>query len=274
MTTKLLEGKKGLVMGVLNNRSIAYGIAKSAVEAGAEIALTYLGEPVKKRIDPIAEELNCDILLPCNVTNQEEIDEVFKTLEKKWGKLDFLVHAIAYSDKEELRGRYYETTASNFANTMNISCYSLIATTKAAVPLMEKAGGGSIITMTYYGGEKVIPHYNVMGVAKAALEASVRYLAADLGEKKIRINSISSGPVKTMAAAGIGGFNYMLKFSEYNSPLRKNVTPEDNGKTGLYLLSDLSTGVTGENIHVDGGYHVVGMKDPRTPTLEIPKNVK
>lgn len=274
MTTKLLEGKRGLVMGVLNNRSIAYGIAKAAVEAGAEIAMTYLGEPVKKRIDPIAEELNCDILLPCNVANQEEIDEVFKTLEKKWGKLDFLVHAIAYSDKEELRGRYYETTASNFANTMNISCYSLVAVTRAAVPLMEKAGGGSIITMTYYGGEKVIPHYNVMGVAKAALESSVKYLAADLGEKKIRINSISSGPVKTMAAAGIGGFNYMLKFSEYNTPLRENATIEDNGKTALYLLSDLSTSVTGENIHVDGGYHVVGMKDPRTPTLEIPKSAQ
>jgi enoyl-[acyl-carrier protein] reductase I len=270
----LLESKKGLVCGVLNKRSIAWGIVQEAVKQGAEIALTYLGDAGKKRIEPLAEELGIKTLIPCNVTVESDMDNVFKELDEKWGKLDFLIHSIAYSDKEELRGRYYETTMENFKNTMNISCYSLVGLTQRAVPLMEKAGGGSIIAMTYLGAERVIPHYNVMGVAKSALESSIKYLAVDLGAKNIRVNGISSGPVKTMAAAGIGGFNYMLKFSELNTPMKKNVTLQDNGNTAVYLLSDLSSSVTGEIIHVDGGYHVVGMKDPRTENIEIPDSVK
>jgi len=270
----LLEGKKGVVFGVLNKRSIAWGIVQEAINNGAELAMTYLGDAGKKRIEPLAAQLGIKTLIPCNVTDEADMDNVFKILDEKWGKLDFLVHSVAFSDKEELRGRYYETSMENFKNTMAISCYSLVALTQRAVPLMDKAGGGSIVAMTYYGAEKVIPHYNVMGVAKSALESSIRYLAADLGEKNIRINGISSGPVKTMAAAGIGGFNYMLKFSELNTPMKKNVTLKDNGNTAVYLLSELSSSVTGQIVHVDGGYHVVGMKDPRTENLEIPEKIR
>ncbi len=268
---KLLEGKKGIVLGVLNNKSIAWGIAKELADNGAEIALTYLGEAGQKRVIPLAEELGVNITLDCDVTKDEDIDKVFEKLEKEWGKLDFLVHSVAFSDKNELRGKFYNTTRDNFKNTMDISAYSLVALTKRAVPLMEKAGGGSILAMTYYGSEKVIPHYNVMGVAKATLEASIRYLAVDLGEKNIRINAISSGPIKTLAAAGIGGFNYMLKYSELNTPLKRNVTPEDNGKTAVFLISDMSKNITGEVVHLDGGYHVVGMKDPFIENIEIPE---
>jgi len=271
---KLLEGKKGIIFGVLNQRSIAWGIAQEAVKQGAELAMTYLGEAGKKRIEPLAEQLGVKILIPCNVMEEKDMDNVFEILDKKWGKLDFLVHSVAFSDKDELRGRFYQTSMENFKNTMIISCYSLVALTQRAVPLMDKAGGGSVIAMTYYGAEKVIPHYNVMGVAKSALESSIRYLAVDLGAKNIRVNGISSGPVKTMAAAGIGGFNYMLKFSELNTPMKKNVTLEDNGKTAVYLLSDMSSSTTGEIVHVDGGYHAVGMKDPRTENLEIPEEVR
>lgn len=268
---KLLEGKKGIVLGVLNNKSIAWGIAKELVDNGAEIALTYLGEAGQKRVIPLAEELGVNITLDCNVTKDDDIDKVFEKLEKEWGKLDFLVHSVAFSDKNELRGKFYNTTRDNFKNTMDVSAYSLVALTKRAVPLMEKAGGGSILAMTYYGSEKVIPHYNVMGVAKATLEASIRYLAVDLGEKNIRINAISSGPIKTLAAAGIGGFNYMLKYSELNTPLKRNVTPEDNGKTAVFLISDMSKNITGEVVHLDGGYHVVGMKDPFIENIEVPE---
>lgn len=268
---KLLEGKKGIVFGVLNKKSIAWGIAKELADNGAELALTYLGDAGKKRVEPLAEELGCKIIIDCDVQNDEEIDNVFKVLDKEWGYLNFLVHSVAYSDKDELRGHFSDTSRNNFVQSMDISCYSLIAMTKRAVPLMEKVGGGSILAMTYYGSEKVIPHYNVMGVAKAALEASVRYLAVDLGSKNIRVNAISSGPIKTMAAAGIGGFNYMLEYSRLNTPLKRNVTPENNGKTALYLLSDLSDGMTGEVLHLDGGYHTVGMKDPRVENIEIPE---
>ena len=268
---KLLEGKKGLILGVLNNKSIAWGIAKELADNGAEIALTYLGEAGEKRVIPLAQELGANITLNCDVTKDEDIDLVFKVLEEKWGKLDFLVHSVAFSDKNELRGHFYNTTRNNFKTTMDISAYSLIALTKRAVPLMEKAGGGSILAMTYYGAEKVIPHYNIMGVAKAALESIIKYLAADLGPKNIRINAISSGPIKTLAASGIGGFNYMLKYSELNTPLRRNVTPEDNGKTALYLVSDMSSNMTGEVLHLDAGYHVIGMKDPFIENVEVPE---
>lgn len=269
---KLLEGKKGLIMGVLNDRSIAWGIAKTCHEHGAELAFTYVGEAGAKRLVPLAESLGADTVLECDVTSDEQIAKVFAELEKKWGKLDFLVHSIGYSDKNELKGRCVDTSRDNFKMTMDISCYSLIAVTKAAEPLMKKAGGGSIITMSYYGAEKVIPHYNVMGIAKAALEASVKYLAVDLGKHNIRVNAISSGPVKTLASSAIGGFNYILKWNEYNSPLRRNVTIEENGGTALYLLSDLSSGTTGEILHVDCGYNVIGMKDPEAPDLTLPKS--
>jgi enoyl-[acyl-carrier protein] reductase I len=271
MKLKLLEGKRGLVVGVLNNKSIAWGIAKELAENGADLALTYLGEAGGKRVIPLAEELGAKITLDCDATKDDDIDNIFKVLEEKWGKLDFLIHSIAFSDKNELRGHFYDTTRDNFKNTMDVSAYSLVALTKRAVPLMEKAGGGSILAMTYYGAEKVIPHYNAMGVAKAALEACVRYLAVDLGPKNIRINAISSGPIKTLAASGIGGFNYMLRYSELNTPLKRNVTPEDNGKTALFLVSELSENITGEVVHVDGGYHVVGMKDPFIENIEIPE---
>lgn len=265
----ILQGKKGLIMGVANSRSIAWGIAEEARKYGAQLAFTYQGEALKKRVEPLAESVNSDIVLECDVTNQDSINEVFKTLEAKWGKLDFIVHAIAFSDKEELRGRYVDTTPGNFAKTMNISAYSLVAVAKAGEALLKKSGGGSIISLSYYGAEKVIPHYNVMGVAKAALEASTQYLAMDLGKDNIRVNCISAGPVKTLAAAGIGDFKLIFKWNEYNSPLRRNIDLKDVGGAGVFLLSELGSGVTGEVLHVDAGYHVVGMKAPDAPDISI-----
>jgi len=252
-----MAGKKGLVMGVANERSIAWGIAKACHDQGAEVAFTFQGEALEKRVRPLANSIGAKIIEPCDVTNAASIDAVFAKLEKEWGKLDFLVHAIAFSNKDELRGRYIDTSSDNFNLTMNVSCYSFTAVAQRAVPLMKD--GGSLLTLTYYGAERVIPHYNVMGVAKAALEASVRYLAADLGEQKIRVNAISAGPIKTLAFAGINDGRYILKWNELNSPLKRNVTTEEVGNAGLYLLSDLGTGVTGEVMHVDAGYHVVGM---------------
>ncbi len=258
-------------MGVANNRSIAWGIAEEAKKYGAELAFTYQGEALQKRVEPLAASVGSDIVLPCDVTNQESVNAVFAELEKKWGKLDFIVHAIAYSDKEELRGRFVDTTAGNFANTMNISAYSLAVVSKAGEELMKKAGGGSIITLSYYGAEKVVPHYNVMGVAKAALEASVRYLAMDMGKDNIRVNAISAGPVKTLAASGIGDFRLIFKWNEYNAPLKRNIDLKDVGGAGVFLLSELGGGVTGEVLHVDAGYHVVGMKAPDAPDISIIK---
>lgn len=254
----LMEGKRGLIMGVANNRSIAYGIAKALHAQGAELAFTYQGEALHRRVEPIAAEFGSDLVLPCDVADADAMDAVFNVLKSNWGKLDFLVHAIGYSNKEELDGRYIDTTPGNFQLTMNISVYSLTALAKRAEPLMTD--GGSILTLTYYGAEKVLPHYNVMGVAKAALEASVRYLAADMGPRGIRVNGISAGPIKTLAASGISGLREMLKWNEENAPLRKNVTIEEVGNSGLYLLSDLSSGVTGEIHYVDAGYNVIGMK--------------
>ena len=244
-------------MGVANERSIAWGIAKACHDQGAEVAFTFQGEALEKRVRPLANSVGAKIIEPCDVTNAASIDAVFAKLEKEWGKLDFLVHAIAFSNKDELRGRYIDTSSDNFNLTMNVSCYSFTAVAQRAVPLMKD--GGSLLTLTYYGAERVIPHYNVMGIAKAALEASVRYLAADLGEQKIRVNAISAGPIKTLAFAGINDGRYILKWNELNSPLKRNITTEEVGNAGLYLLSDLGTGVTGEVMHVDGGYHVVGM---------------
>ena len=260
-----MAGKKGLIMGVANDRSIAWGIAKAVADQGAELAFTYQGEALQKRVAPLAQSIGSDILLPCDVTDDASIDATFAELEKRWGKLDFLVHAIAYSDKEELKGGYIDTSAANFANSLNISCFSFTAVAKKAAALMSS--GGSLVTLSYYGAEKVTPHYNVMGVAKAALEASVRYLAVDLGGRNIRVNAISAGPIKTLAASGIGDFRYILKWNEYNSPLKRNVTIEDVGKSGLFLLSDLGSGVTGEVLHVDCGYHVVGMKAVDAPDI-------
>ncbi|MBN9538644.1 MAG: enoyl-ACP reductase FabI [Reyranella sp.] len=254
---QLMAGKKGLIMGVANERSIAWGIAKACHDAGAKIAFTFQGEALEKRVRPLANSIGSEIILPCDVTNPGSIDATFAEIEKKWGGLDFVVHAIAFSNKDELRGRYLDTTPDNFALTMNVSVYSFTAVAQRAVPLMKN--GGSLLTLTYYGAERVIPHYNVMGVAKAALEASVRYLAADLGEQKIRVNAISAGPIKTLAFAGINDGRYILKWNELNSPLKRNVSTEEVGNSGLYLLSDLGTGVTGEVMHVDAGYHVVGM---------------
>jgi enoyl-[acyl-carrier protein] reductase I len=257
VAAKLMAGKKGLVMGVANERSIAWGIAKACHDAGAKVAFTFQGEALEKRVRPLATSIGSDIILPCDVTNPASIDATFAEIEKKWGDLDFVVHAIAFSNKDELRGRYLDTTPDNFALTMNVSVYSFTAVAQRAVPLMKN--GGSLLTLTYYGAERVIPHYNVMGVAKAALEASVRYLAADLGQDKIRVNAISAGPIKTLAFAGINDGRYILKWNELNSPLKRNVSTEEVGNAGLYLLSDLGTGVTGEVMHVDAGYHVVGM---------------
>jgi enoyl-[acyl-carrier protein] reductase I len=253
-----MAGKKGLIMGVANERSIAWGIAKACHDQGAKLAFTFQGEALEKRVRPLAKSIGSENnLLPCDVTDPKSIDATFAHLQKEWGELDFLVHAIAFSNKDELRGRYLDTTLDNFTLTMNVSCYSLTAVAQRAVPMMKK--GGSLLTLTYYGAERVIPHYNVMGVAKAALEASVRYLAADLGRENIRVNAISAGPVKTLAFAGIADGRYILKWNELNSPLKRNVSTEEVGNAGLYLLSDLGTGVTGEVMHVDAGYHVVGM---------------
>ena len=253
----LMHGKRGLIMGVANDRSLAWGIAKALHDHGAELAFTYQGEALEKRVKPLAATIGAQHVLECDVTNAASIDTTFAALEKAWGKLDFLVHAIGFSDKNELKGRYIDTSPENFALTMNVSCYSFTAVMQRAEKLMTD--GGSAITLTYYGAERVMPHYNVMGVAKAALEASVRYLAADLGRKNIRVNAISAGPIKTLAASGIGDFRYILKWNELNAPLRRNVTIEQVGGAGLYLLSDLGAGVTGEVHHVDSGYHSVGM---------------
>lgn len=263
----LMNGKKGLIMGVANDRSIAWGIAKAANDQGAELAFTYQGDALLKRVGPLAESVGSDMVIPCDVTDVGSLDAAFETVKEKWGELDFVVHAIAFSDKEELKGRYLDTSAENFQATMNISCYSFTAVCQRAAPLMPN--GGSLITLTYYGAERVMPHYNVMGVAKAALEASVRYLAEDVGKDGIRVNSLSAGPMKTLAASGIGDFRYILKWNEYNSPLRRNVNMDDIGGAGLYLLSDLSSGVTGENHHVDCGYNVVGMKAVDAPDISV-----
>jgi enoyl-[acyl-carrier protein] reductase I len=265
-----MAGKRGLIMGVANNRSIAWGIAKACASQGAEIALTYQGDALKKRVAPLAAELGTKLVLPCDVTDASSIDAVFETLAKEWGRLDFLVHAIAFSDKNELDGRYVDTTEKNFTQSMLISCYSFTALAQRAEKLMPD--GGSLLTLTYYGAEKVMPHYNVMGVAKAALEASVRYLAADLGRTGIRVNAISAGPIKTLAAAGIADFRYILRWNEYNSALRRNVSIEDVGGAGLYLLSDMSRGVTGEVHHVDSGYHIQGMKNEDAPDITVVKS--
>jgi len=263
----LMAGKKGLIMGVANERSIAWGIARAAHAQGAELAFTFQGEALQKRVVPLAESVGSDLVLPCDVTDTQSMDDVFSELESKWGKLDFLVHAIAYSDKEELKGGYIDTSADNFTRTMNISCYSFTALAQRARKLMTD--GGSMVTLTYYGAERVMPHYNVMGVAKAALETSVRYLAEDLGKENIRVNSLSAGPMKTLAASGIGDFRYILKWNEYNSPLRRNVNMDDIGGAGVYLLSDLSSGVTGETHHVDCGYNIVGMKAVDAPDISV-----
>ncbi|WP_170381047.1 enoyl-ACP reductase FabI [Ruegeria atlantica] len=266
MSNQLMAGKRGLIMGLANDKSIAWGISKALSEAGAELAFSYQGEALKKRVDPLAAQLGSDIVLPCDVGDEDSIDALFAELEEKWGKLDFIVHAIGFSDKNELRGRYLDTSRANFKLTMDISVFSFTAVVKRAEKLMSD--GGSAVTLTYYGAEQVMPHYNVMGVAKAALEASVKYLAEDLGKDGIRVNSISAGPIKTLAASGIGDFRYIMKWNEYNSPLRRNVTIDDVGKSALYLLSDLSSGVTGENLHVDSGYHIVGMKAVDAPDME------
>jgi enoyl-[acyl-carrier protein] reductase I len=266
----IMRGKRGLIMGVANNRSIAWGIAKACHEHGAEVALTYQGDALKKRVEPLAAEIGGIVVGHCDVTEPATIDDVFAAVARNWGKLDFLVHAIAFSDKEQLDGRYVDTSADNFSKTMLISCYSFTAVAQRAEKLM--ADGGSMLTLTYYGAEKWMPHYNVMGVAKAALECSVRYLAADLGEKNIRVNAISSGPIKTLAASGIGDFRYILKWNEFNAPLRRSVTIEEVGDTAVYLLSDMSRGVTGEVHHVDAGYHVVGMKHPDAPDIVVGKD--
>lgn len=267
---RLMAGKRGLIMGVANNRSIAWGIAKACADAGAELAFTYQGDALKKRVEPLAAEVGSTIVLPCDVTDAASMDAVFAALQEQWGKLDFVVHAIAFSDKDQLTGRYVDTTEGNFTRTMQISCYSLTAVVQRAEKLMS--GGGSVLTLTYYGAEKVMPHYNVMGVAKAALEASVRYLAEDLGKNGIRVNAISAGPIKTLAASGIGDFRYILKWNEYNAPLRRTVSIEDVGMSALYLLSDMGRGVTGEVHHVDAGYHVVGMKAVDAPDISVVKD--
>lgn len=266
-TGTLMAGKRGLITGVANNRSIAWGIATACHAQGAEIALTYQGDMILKRVAPLAEKIGTEHVLPCDVTDNASVDAVFAKLQESWGSLDFLVHAIAFSDKAQLDGRYVDTTEENFTQTMLISCYSLTALASRAEPLMKN--GGSILTLTYYGAQKVMPHYNVMGVAKAGLEASVRYLAADLGKQNIRVNAISAGPIKTLASSAIADFRYILKWNEYNSALRRTVTNDDVGAAGLYLLSDLSRGVTGEIHHVDAGYHIQGMKNEDAPDISV-----
>ena len=263
----LMAGKRGLIMGLANDKSLAWGIARQLAEHGAELAFSYQGEALKKRVGPLAEQVGSDFLIECDVSDMDALDTAFDTLKSRWDTIDFVVHAIGFSDKSELRGKYVDTSLDNFLMTMNISAYSLVAVARRARAMMPE--GGSILTLTYYGAEKVIPHYNVMGVAKAALESSVKYLANDLGPQNIRVNAISAGPVKTLAASGIGDFRYILKWNELNSPLRRNITIDDVGGSGLYLLSDLSSGVTGETHHVDGGYHVVGMKQEDAPDIAL-----
>ena len=263
--TSLMAGKRGLIMGIANDRSLAWGVAKALHEHGAELAVTWQGEALMKRVVPLAEQLGAAFTAPADVTDPASMDALFATVAERWGGLDFAVHAVAFSDKEELKGRYVDTSADNFARTMHISCFSFTDFARRCLPLMPD--GGSLLTLTYYGAEKVVPHYNVMGVAKAALEASVRYLAVDLGGQNVRVNAISAGPVKTLAASGIGDFRYILKWNEYNSPLKRNTTIEDVGGAGVYLLSDLGMGTTGEILHVDSGYHVVGMKAVDAPDI-------
>ncbi len=269
INNSLMHGKRGLIMGVANDKSIAWGISQQLRAHGADLAFTYQGDALLKRVEPLANSIGCDTILPCDVNDDTSIDKVFQTLEKKWGKLDFVLHAIAFSDKDELKGKYVATTRRNFNNTMDVSCFSFTAVAQRAVPLMKT--GGSLLTLTYGGSQRVMPHYNVMGVAKAALEASVKYLAMDLGPQNIRVNALSAGPIRTLAAAGIGDFRYILKWNEYNSPLRRNVSLEDVGRSGLYLLSDLSSGVTGEIHYVDCGYNVIGMKAVDAPDITVNK---
>ncbi len=265
MTSGLMAGKRGLIMGLANERSIAWGIARALAEAGAELAFSYQGEQLKKRVLPLAGKLGSDFVVECDVAEEDSLDALFAALAERWGRIDFVVHAIGFSDKNELRGRYVDTSRGNFAMSMDISVYSFTAVCQRAAAMMNE--GGSLLTLTYYGAEKVMPHYNVMGVAKAALEASVRYIAEDLGRDGIRCNAISAGPIKTLAASGIGDFRYIMKWNEYNSPLRRNVTIDDVGRSALYLLSDLGSGVTGEVLHVDAGYHAIGMKAVDAPDI-------
>jgi len=270
----LMAGKRGLIMGLANDKSLAWGIARKLAEHGAQLAFSYQGDALRKRVEPLAAEVGSDFTFDCDVSDMAALDQGFATLKKRWDTLDFVVHAIGFSDKNELRGKYVDTSLDNFLMTMNISAYSLVAVAKRAAAMMpprgeDGCGSGSILTLSYYGAEKVVPHYNVMGVAKAALEASVRYLANDLGPDAIRVNAISAGPIKTLAASGIGDFRYILKWNELNSPLRRNVTIEDVGGAGLYFLSDLSSGVTGEVHHVDAGYHTVGMKQEDAPDIAL-----
>ena len=265
MSNQLMVGKRGLIMGLANDKSIAWGIAKACGDAGAELAFAYQGEALKKRVVPLAAQVGSDLVLECDVANEASIDRLFADLATQWDSLDFIVHAIGFSDKSELRGRYVDTSRNNFLMTMDISVYSFTAVVQRAEKMMKN--GGSCLTLTYYGAEKVMPHYNVMGVAKAGLEASVKYLAEDLGKDGIRVNAISAGPIKTLAASGIGDFRYIMKWNEYNSPLRRNVTQDEVGKAALFLLSDLGSGTTGENLHVDAGYHVVGMKAVDAPDI-------
>jgi enoyl-[acyl-carrier protein] reductase I len=267
MAAGLMAGKRGLIMGLANDKSIAWGIARACRDAGAELAFSYQGEALKKRVDPLAAEVGSDIVLECDVADEGSVDRLFEGLAARWDSLDFLVHAIGFSDKNELRGRYIETSRANFLMTMDISVYSFTAVARRAEKMM--GAGGSMLTLTYYGAEQVMPHYNVMGLAKAALEASVMYLAEDLGKDGIRVNAISAGPIKTLAASGIGDFRYILKWNELNSPLRRNVTQEEVGKAAVYLLSDLGSGTTGEVLHVDAGYHVVGMKAVDAPDIDV-----
>ncbi len=269
MTSELMAGKRGLIMGLANERSIAWGIAKACADAGAQLAFSYQGEQLKKRVAPLAEKIGSDLVIECDVSDEATMDALFEKLESEWGSIDFVVHAVGFSDKNELRGRYVDTSRDNFNMTMDISVYSFTAVCQRAAKMMNP--GGSLLTLTYYGAEKIMPHYNVMGLAKAALEASVRYIAEDLGKDDIRCNAISAGPIKTLAASGIGDFRYIMKWNEYNSPLRRNVTIDDVGKSALYLLSDLSSGVTGEIVHVDAGYHVVGMKAVDAPDITTGK---
>lgn len=267
MSNTLMAGKRGLIMGLANDKSIAWGIAKACADAGAELAFSYQGEALKKRVEPLVAQIGSDFLVECDVSDQSSLDALFDALKAKWGKIDFVVHAIGFSDKNELRGRYVDTSAENFKMTMDISVYSFTAVARRAADLMPD--GGSLLTLTYYGAEQVMPHYNVMGIAKAALECSVKYIAEDLGKNAIRCNAISAGPIKTLAASGIGDFRYIMKWNELNAPLRRNVTQEEVGKAALFLLSDLGTATTGETLHVDAGYHVVGMKAVDAPDIDV-----
>jgi enoyl-[acyl-carrier protein] reductase I len=269
-TGTLMQGRRGLIMGVANDRSIAWAIARACAAQGAELAFTYQGEALEKRVRPLAASVGSDFVVPCDVASDEDMDAAFGAVEERWGKLDFFVHAVGFADKQYLRGRFVDTPREAFLQALDISCYSFAATGRRAAALMNE--GGSLLTLSYYGAEKWVPHYNVMGVAKAALEASVRYMAADLGPEGIRVNAISAGPIKTLAASGIGDFRYILKWNQYNAPMQRNVTLEEVGGAGLYLLSPLSTGVSGEVHHVDCGYHIVGMKNPDAPDLTIEKS--